>query len=147
MFFVESFKKLLRLGQILSKNEVKIRVFQCRLNLIRYVGDIPIRFWQNSLLRFQRIFFFFFFIENKLVWCGHHKTFFNEIELQCNIPFWKKVEKSVYPPPALVIHVPYRNYNKLLLKKSRQFQCQKSLIINIRKKSIYYLPDDFWRRF
>ena len=46
-------------------------------------------------------------------------------------------------PPHLAMHVPRRNYNNLISKKSKRFSYQQSIIINVRKKLIYCLPNDF----
>ena len=45
--------------------------------------------------------------------------------------------------PRFAMHVSCTNYNNLISKKSRQFLNEKSVIINLPKKSIYCLPDDF----
>ena len=63
------------------------------------------------------------------------------------------VKKEIFklewqPLPLFATHViPDINHNNLISKKSRRFKYQQSVIINVRKKSIYCLPDDSLRRF
>ena len=78
--------------------------------------------------------------ENKLVWCGQHKIHFCITDLSCNIPFSKNLNGS---PPSLAIYVPCTNNNNLLSKNWRRFRYQQSIIICIRMKSVYLLPDGF----
>ena len=85
------------------------------------------------------------FYNNKLVWHDHYKTFFYINELQFNISL-KKIEKSVWESPTSWDTCTTYKLQKLTFKKQQVILYHQNIIINVTKKSIYCLPDNFLRR-